>query len=619
MSHKYIGNLIFIVVLVVGIYFWSSWLIITHPSGAIVSWDEGFHGGSALFISQSLRNDFNFRDYTYILNDFKNGAIWYPPLWLFLAGPMGALFGPSVEIYRLATLIFSVLSIILVTLFVKTIADFKAGIIAGLTLSFVPVFIVYSHLMMREVPLLFAVSFALVTFYKYLTMPNFSSSFFIVTIAAFSIGVLAKIIGIILIFGTVLGFGLFLFLFHRKSKIWERFYSRHTLLLLGIAVLSFLIYRHFTIAVLHADPLLFHLNQTKQMTGEQTGILIVLTKTLVNNLKFYLTDFSHMPALTVLWFGSLFAYTLLKRSLLSFFLLIWTIVTYLSFTAVKPQAVQYAMSIFSPLSIATGLFWGEFLKYRKPMVSSLFFMVIIVSIIGLGIFHLDKSETIFWRTMITNQEKAVQYVIEHARFGERVISSGDGTRFLIRLLGDDKNLQTINGAAPTCPESVQDSTEWAILDYGPQNPIRLNGIDDSFHWIKQTSFQNSIEEIRVFRNTSTTNKVVLESENFITKRCVRFLLPGKNKIVVIATPSVKKTAYLPDSNLKIALKVNPIKTIKELSLSQDELIKNNGIEQMYAILVDQHKINQPTYFVFSIPENINFEIKRIEIVNEREM
>ncbi len=604
-------------VLIVGVFRWTTWVITTHPAHAIVSWDEGFHGGSALFISQSLRNNFAFKDYTYILNDFKNGAIWYPPLWLILAGPLGAVFGPSVEIYRIATLIFSIFSIILIVYFVKSVLDFKAAIIAGLTLVFVPTFVVYSHLMMREVPLLFAVSLTLLFFYRYLTKPKLSSLDLLLTSAAFFIGVLAKIIGIVLIFGTILGFGLFLFLFHKKSEIWTRFYSRWTLYFLGTAILTFFIYREFTISVLNADPLFFHLDQTKQMAGDQSRILIVLVKTVINNLRFYLTDFSHMPALTVLWIGSLFAYALLKRSLLSYFLLIWVVVTYISFTAFKPQAVQYVMSIFSPLSVATGLFWGEFLRYRKPLISNLLFVFFIFSVIWLGIFHLDKTETIFWRTMITNQEKTVQYVVENARSGERVISSGDGTRFLIRLLGDKKKLQTINGAASTCPESIQDSTEWAILDYGPQNPIRLKGISDNDYWVKQASFENSIDGIHVFKNTQNTGIVVLDHKDLITKKCVRFLLPDKNKITVVATPYVKNDTHPYSSTLEIALKVNPLKTIQELSLNQDELVKDSGREKTYNILINQQKINQPTYFVFSIPANITFEFKKVEIVNER--
>lgn len=616
MSDKFINNLLFIVVLIVGVYLWATWIITTHPVNAIVSWDEGFHGGSALFISQSLRNNFAFKDYTYILNDFKNGAIWYPPLWLILAGPLGAVFGPSVEIYRIATLIFSIFSIILITFFVKSVLDFKAAIIAGLTLAFVPTFVVYSHLMMREVPLLFAVSSALLFFYRYLTKPKLSSLDLLLTSIAFFIGVLAKIIGIVLIFGTISVFGLLLFASYKKSKIYQRFYSRRTLYFLIIAILTFFAYRQFTISILNADPLIFHLEQTKQMVGDQSKIPIVLFKTIVNNFNFYLTDFSHMLMLTVLWVSSLIAYMLLKRSLLSYFLLIWVVVTYVSFTAVKPQAVQYIMPIFSPLAIATGLFWGEFLRYRKPLVGNLLFVLFLFSIVCLGIFHLDKTETIFWRLLITNQERTVKYVVEKARAGDRIISSGDGTRFLIRMMGFDKNLQTINGAATICPESIQDSTEWAIIDFGPQNPIRLKGVKDNNLWVRQASFKNPIEEISVFKNTENTSKIILNASNLITNRCVRLLLPGKNKITVVATSYIYNNVYLPNSNLKIALKINPLKIITELSLNQDELKRNDGIERIYNILVNQQKINQPTYLSFTIPENVTFDIKRVEIVNE---
>lgn len=110
---------LFIISLLIGILIWGIWVIVSHPQNAIVSWDEGFHGGAALFISKGLRNNFDFKSYSYILNDFKNGIIWYLPLWWGSAGLMGAIFNTSVEIYRLATLIFSALSIALIGFFCK--------------------------------------------------------------------------------------------------------------------------------------------------------------------------------------------------------------------------------------------------------------------------------------------------------------------------------------------------------------------------------------------------------------------------------------------------------------------------------------------------------------------
>lgn len=607
----------FAFILFFGIFLWAYWVINSHPQGAIVSWDEGFHGGSALFISQSLRDNFSFGDYTYILNDFKNGMIWYPPLWLFLAGPMGAVFGPSVEIYRTATLIFSILSIILIIYFVKSISNFKAAIIAGLTLAFTPIFIVYSHLMMREIPNLFGITLPLLLFYKYLTITKPNPKLLLFTAFAFALGVLAKVVSIVIIFVTVFCFGVILYLFYRKDYLWRRFCSRWTFYFLIIGFLTFNLFRIFTQKILNADLLFFHLEQTKQLSGSQVNILIVAIKTFFENIPFYFRDFSHMPALTVFWFGSFLSYIIVRRSILSIFLMVWLVVIYIAFSAVKPQAPQYLLPIFAPLSIGVGLFWNEVLASLRRY-TSVAFVVLIIGIVWLELIHLDRTETIGWRTLITNQDRAATFVVDNAQLGDRVISSGDGTRFLIRLLGLKKKLQTINGAAPVCPESIQDSTEWAILEYGPQNPVRLKGIIDNDSWVKQTSFKNSIEPISVFKNTKDTKRVIISLKNIVTDRCIRLLLPGVNKITVVATTYVKEDIHLPNSNLIVALKVNPLKTIKELSLNQDELIKNGGSEQIYNIWVNQQKINQPTYLFFTIPSNITIDIKKVEILKERD-
>lgn len=602
-------TLLFVAALFIGVIVWGNWIIYSHPQNSIVSWDEGFHGGAALFISESLKDSFSFQKYTYILNDFKNGAIWYPPLWLFLAGPLGALFGPSVEIYRFTTLIFAIFSIFLLSLFVKSESDTKAGIITAITIMFVPVFVVYSHLMMREVPLLFAVSFALLLFYKYLTKKRLSKMDLIVTTLAFGVGALAKIIGIVLIFSTVLIFGVVLYLFYRKEIMWQRFNSKWTVYFLIFSTFTFLLYRHFTIFFLNADPLLFHIDQTKGMSGG-VHLLTSIFKSL-ENFRFYSNDFSHMPALSAFWFGSAIAYIVSTRSPLAYFLLIWMLITYFVFSGVKPQSVQYVMSIFAPISILAGLFWGEFLRYRNKVVGNFLFIIIPVLIIWLSLVNLERTETIVWRNTITYQSSAANFVAEYAAFGDRIITTGDGTRFLARLAGFDRKLQTVNGAAHNCPEFIQDSVEWAILDNGPQSPVKLNEIR-SPNWIIKTKFPTPGEETIVLKNTNQTNEVNLENEDFINLKCVRIFPLGRSEINFFLTTYA--TVDITEG-LKISLKINPLKTFKELVVIPEDLIKNSGKEQIYRIEFEQTQINKPIYIYFDIPKNLQITAGKIQIKN----
>lgn len=605
-------TLLFFTTLFTGIFVWSIWVIISHPQNAIVSWDEGFHGGAAFFVSESLRNGLIFSNYSYILNDFINGIIWYPPLWLFIAGPLGALFTPSPNLYRLATLIFAVLSILAVALFVRSLAGGRAGLIAAAVLAFTPVFIVYSHLMMREVPLLFAVSLTIIFFYRYLTKEKLTRFDYVLCVVAFALGVLAKIIGVVLIFGTISIFGLILYLFFRSSREWSRFNSRWTIYFLLTSVGAFLIYRHIVKAVLHADPLFFHLNQTKELSGAQVNLILSMVKTLIDNLTLYLGDFSHMPALTVFWFGSLIAYFILKRSTLSILLIIWVLVTYLSFSIVKPQAQQYLMSIFAPLSLAVGLFWGEFLKYRMALVRNVLFVLIMIAIVWIEFIHLDKTETIGWRTLITNQGTAAYFLAEQAKFGERVISVGDGTRFLIRLAGEKKKLQTLNGAARLCPDSIQDSVEWAITDTGQQNPIELEDINKP-NWVKIASFPGYAKETTIWKNTNNTGSFIQDMDRGdpFSKRCARVLLLGKNEFTIYAMPKINND-IADEDDLKVYLRPNLAKIVAELSISQADLKKQDGKEQKYKLILDQKKINQPVFASFLIPKNLKLEIEKIE-------
>lgn len=467
--------------------------------------------------------------------------------------------------------------------------------------------------MMIEIPLLFSTSLAIIFFYRYLTKEVLKKFDLLLILFVAIIGISTKITAIALILGVLLIFGVFIKLFIKDSKITKRFYSKWTIYFFVTALGAFIIFRLFTKTFLNADLVVFYLSQNKQLTGQQENILFIITKTLFNNFSFYLRDLSHMPPLAFFWIGSFVAYLLLKRSLLGFFLLVWVVVTYFMFSAVKPQAVQYILPIFVPLSISVGLFWGEFLKHRKKVVNNLLFILILSLIVVLGVFYLDKSEAIGWRTLITNQKKAADFLSEQAKFGERIISVGDGTRLLIRLAGDRKKLQTLNGAAYLCPDSIQDSVEWAITDIGPQNPIELKDITKP-NWVKIISFPGVTRETIVWKNSNNTSSFMqnIDAYNLFYKKCARMLLIGKNEFKIYATPNINNNFNDKEDNLKIYLRPNLAKIVGELSISKVNLQEQNGKEQTYKLTLDHHKINQPIFISLDIPKNLKLKIKKIE-------
>lgn len=609
-------NFIFVSTLIISLAIWAYLVVSTHQKDSVVSWDEGFHGGTALFISESLKHNLNFSEFTYILNDFKNGMIWYLPLWSSTAGILGAIFGPSVEIFRMATLFFAILSIVLVAYFAKNIAGNKAGILAALILATVPIFIVYSHLMMIEMPLLFSTSLALVVFYRYLTKEKITKKDTLLTAVSFVIGVSTKVTAVALILGTVIVLGILLKLFSSKSRITSRFYSKTTLYSVLAALLTFLMFRAFTREILNADLIAFYLSQNKQLSGQQGNFIWLALQNLAHNFTFYFRDLTHMPALSVFWIGSSLGYFILKRSFLSVFLWTWIVISFLIFTMVKPQAVQYILPVFTPIALASGLFWAELLRLRSNIVRKWLFLALAFFIPWLGLINLENTETIGWRNTITYQQSAASFVAQNANYGDRVITTGDGSRFLVRLTGLSKKLQTVNGAAPNCTQFIQDSIEWGILDNGPQSPIVLNELQNG-NWLKAAVFRGSEQNTFVVKNSNKTDKVEILHQKDNRNRCLRLFSLGDNEVEVWGVSNISESTNL-GKDMEISLKLNPLKTLKKVTVKNDELIKNRNIPFGYKFVFNQTLPNKPVYFWLDIPEGIRFDIQKIVVKKSKD-
>ncbi len=589
---------------------WSCFVVWTHPKNAIVSWDEGFHGGAALYLTEGLRHSFDFNPFIYIRNDFINGVIWYPPLWLLLAGGLGAVFSPSVGIFRLATLLFSILSLYLIFYFVRSIANFKAALVATVTLAFSPIFVIYSHIMMREIPLLFSVAVALIFFYRYLTKPKLSKWDVFLTGLALCLGVWSKIIGIVLIFGTVISFGILSHFLFKKSLIYQRFFSERTLFLLWTSYLVFLSYRYYTRTFLHADMIEFFLGQSAQMSSGETNLLLASAANFFKDASFYLKDSMRMLPLGIFWIGSFLGYIVWKRSIFGLYLLVWVIVTYFSFTAVKPHATQYILSIYVPIAVGVGLFWGEIFRLRSKLVQKVLYIFLILDITLLGIFYLPYSDVVVWRNAVTNQEVAVARVLEMAQPGDRVIVNGDGTRFLISLGGVDKKIQTINGVLPICPEVVSDSSDLAIDDTGPQNPIELKGLDDPT-WQLLEKFDSLIRPISIYVNKNR-DQVVKLYDQATERRCARTLPLGRIEFRFTGTPELGEEVST-QSVLQFAIRTNQVLPITQTTIDSDSLKGQTGKEQTYSLIFNNDQPNRWVYYTINPSNGVLFSLRRVKI------
>lgn len=460
----------------------ASTLALTHPSGTIISFDEGFHGGAALYFDQVVRQFLGWTTPSiapdYIQREFSNGVTLYPPLWTIVATKLSLIFGPSTEAFRAATSVFYIVALMLVYWFVvKATEKQLPAILAVVIVGTVPMIAIYSHLMMLEVPLLVGVT-AMVGSFFLLAHGFIKRTWYSILIIAliFLLAPLTKLpalpIAWLIIASYIIGSSILFW----RSCLYRDFLKPEIIL---FALISFgtvfgvirWIDQQFGVNMLE-----FFVGQT-QAGVQENPITQALELAWVKK-HFYLRDFLHIPHLMIIWFGSLFGYALWKRTHLSFFLFAWAVVTYAAFSGVQPQVPQYIMPLYVPLSIATALLLHDLAHIARnsnkisPFALSVGATCIVVA---LQILALPKSEAYGWRTKATGQEAAVQIITDRAKPGDRVLSWHDGDTYAIRIATVDKQLQIINGTTQACPHAMRDSIEWALVVHEPPyiSPIDL--------------------------------------------------------------------------------------------------------------------------------------------------
>lgn len=526
MSEKSFRQLL-IILLAVFFVLWGLSLVLGHPAGAVISFDEGFHGGTALYLTQVLRSIFHGQGgggLGYLRGEFNNGIIFYPPLWNGVAGAAGWIFGPTTAVFRLVTLLFGLATSWLVYFFARRHLNARAAFIAAVVLLSAPLFYIYSHLMMLEVPLTFGVALALLAYYDYLTSETIGRKKLLLVALAFAVGVQGKIIGIAVIIAVLGLYGLALLLFWRRAPQFKRFYALPTLLFLAVAALSWYSYiwavKHF----LHADMLGFFLGQSKGITQSHLGPLGNFLVTVWQHKFFYWRDFSHYPLLALVWFGSLVGFTLWKRTPFAAFLVAYSLGTWIIFSGVAPQEVQYLLPIFVPLALGTGAFLAEIAHLFKPALARQTALVGLAALVVLLSAQAVKlSEAQGWRYNVTDQELIANYLAAHAKTSDRVIAWSDATIYAVRVAGYAKQLQIYNGGNDVCPNAMAASTDWAVIEpdgNGSGNQAADLKLVDG--WEKAQQFQTSGGTTYLFHNLNAgqlplvTNAVDVTVDHFST-------------------------------------------------------------------------------------------------------
>jgi 4-amino-4-deoxy-L-arabinose transferase-like glycosyltransferase len=397
-----------------------------------------------------------------------------------VAGFLGWLIGPSTAVFRAATTLFGVASLGVVYAFTRYAANNRAALLAVIALATAPIFYIYSHLMMLEVPLLFGVTIALLGYYYYLSAAIVRWPTILLVSLTFAIGVQGKVIGIAVIFLTLGLYGLSLLLAARRSSQFSRFFAWPTLLFAVVAILSWYAYIWLVRHYLHADMLGFFLDQSKEQAGSPLGPLGSFARTVWHNKDFYRRDFLHYPFVAALWLISLAGYLAWRRSLLATFLFLFGLANWILFSGVLPQVPQYILPIFTPLAIATGLMMSDLIDQFVPKPARL--TVFALAAAGLGVLQvsvISKSETYGWREQVSRQGEVASYLTERATPTDRVLVWSDGTIYAVRLAGYAKKLAIINGNHAEYSQLTGVRAEWAVVEPDRDQGHRLQQLTGS--------------------------------------------------------------------------------------------------------------------------------------------
>lgn len=499
-------------------------IVATHPSNAVISFDEGFHGGAVLYAMKAFQffthaNDPNLNP-NYLYEEFKNGIVLYPPLWTIIAASLGLIAGPSLAVFRSATLLFYGAAIFYVFWFVKNAHSRGAAFASAFILMSMPMIVIYSHLMMLEVPLLLSITYMVGSFYL-VTENRISRTVVGIILLTFGyfVAPLSKlpafpIAWVICLVYAVAGSVLFY-----KQKFYRRFWRWEILLFITISFVSIAGFIQFEKHYFHVNMIDFFVAQSSE-NAPTRSIFLSLFYSIWNNKYFYLHDFLHIPYLAIIWFVSLIGYAWWRKSSLSLLLIVWTLAIYASFSAVIPHVAQYIIPLYAPLAIATALFIAEVTQFTYLVSPLISLAALTLGIVICQLLALPYSESYGWRSFRTGQETAARYIASQATPKDRVIAWHDGTIFALRLQQPSPSFQILHGVPQACSAALQDSFEWAVTTNEPPYPSVIDyAVLSSSPW-KKVTVDGEEKITKVYKNTQTSTPQTAEAEYFNPSRSI---------------------------------------------------------------------------------------------------
>lgn len=330
--------------------------------------------------------------------------------------------------------------------------------------------------------------------------------------AIFFLAPLTKLAAIGVALGTIISFVVLASLLFWKQRFYRHFLKPELLLFLVLTGVAIGLFVKFEELTLHANLIDFHLKQSHG--AEHANPIVETLLRAWKNKAFYLKDFFHMPILALIWFGSVVGYAVWKRNALGLLIILWTGVSYILFSGVLPQVPQYLMPIYAPLAIGTGLFVAavsEVFKDKRWKMGTALGMAIVL--VAAQVQAMQFSEGTQWRTTTTSQIQAAQYIEEHGKPGDRVLSWNDGTTFSVRSEVLPKEIHIKNAIQPVCRLALEDNYNWAInTEHQVPQPTEADwSILTSNSWEIAAVFEGD-HTTTIYRNTTVTWPLVYEAE-----------------------------------------------------------------------------------------------------------
>jgi 4-amino-4-deoxy-L-arabinose transferase-like glycosyltransferase len=626
----------------------ASALALTHPLSALVSFDEGFHGGAVVFVQQMVHYVFHNLPYrpTPLIGEFTNGLTLYPPTWTIVASFLALIFGPTAEVIRFGTSIFYIAIIVFTYWFVlKAIGRKMAAAAAAIATGTVPLIMIYSNLMMLEVPLVLGITAAIACWYLYtegIIQRNWKNALWICLV--FGFGTLTKMAAIYVIWGVVVGYSILDSLLFYKKKAYKKYLKPELLLFLLSSAAALLIFVALEKRYLGASMIEYFLNQSKSIRESQGGDAHVgfLTQALGGmweRREFYLRDLYHMPYLATIWFASLGIYVVWKRNSFAVLLAVWAFVAYAAFSAVYPQVVQYNMPFYVPTGIATGLMifeLGQLLK--KHIKYPLAFSAALLTLLVIGqTAAMAESETYAWRNARNEEIQASQQLAAGALKGDRVATWNDGVTFSVRSEGLAKQLQLRNGVQQICPDALVDSFEWVLLTNGDPYPSTIDKeVLGKAPWKEVGRFGEDNSTV-LYHNTRGSKNVTIEGETYGTAPVVADAQASGGKALelskVVSQPSlwgcyrmltlgsVSANFFIKGVNLPNLDPATPVLKLEYTGYPSGENVEkiltlkdvSGDAYKAFNLTIDHKKINLPGEFrAYALQEGA-YRLDKIEI------